>query len=108
MVWILQDDAMKPFTHFSIEITMVLEAAVNPLLMVWDLQEVALKRFTYFSKEILMVLKSPGSCLKSPAGCRGAVYTLFQRNIPVFKFPGSCCEAICALFQGNIDIVMRF
>ena len=43
MVWILQDDAMKPFTHFSIEITMVLDAAVNPLLTVWNLQEVAVK-----------------------------------------------------------------
>ena len=78
MVWILQDDAMKPFTHFSIEITMVLEAAVNPLLMAWNLQEVALKRFTHFSNEILMVLKYPGSCLKYPAGCRGAVYSLFK------------------------------
>ena len=94
MVWILQDDAMKPFTHFSTEITMVLEAAVNPLLMAWNLQEVALKCFTHFSNETLIILKSPGSCLKYPAGCRGAVYTLFQGNIAVFKCPGSCCEAI--------------
>ena len=49
MVWILQDAAVKPCTYFSIEISMVLEAAVNPLLMVWDLQEVAVKPFTNFS-----------------------------------------------------------
>ena len=47
---------------------------MKPLLIVWNLQEVAVKQFAHFSNEILMVLESPESCLKSPGGCREAVY----------------------------------
>ena len=61
---------------------------MHPLLTVWNLQEVAVKPFAHFYKEILMVLEASGSCceciidgLKSPGGCREAIYTLLQINI---------------------------
>ena len=50
MVWILQDAAVEPFTHFPMKYQWfwnMQDTAMNPLLMVWDLQEVAVKQFAW-------------------------------------------------------------
>ena len=73
MVRNLQEVAVKPFTHFYIEILMVLEASGGCCESVID-------------------------GLESPGGCCEAIYTFLQRNIDGFKFIGGCREAICALF----------
>ena len=74
IVWDLQDVAVKPFTHFYIEILMVLEASGGCRESIID-------------------------GLESLGGCCEAIYALFKRNIDGLEFPGGCCEAICAVFK---------
>ena len=73
MVWDHQEVAVKPFTHFSNEILMVLEASGRCCESIMD-------------------------GLESRGGCCEAICTRLQRNIDGFEFIGSCCEAIYTLF----------
>ena len=82
MVWNLQEVAVKPFTHFYIEILMVFETSGR-------------------------CCESIINSLESRGGCCEAIYTLLTRNLDGFEFPGGCCEAICSLLGGNINILMK-